>query len=88
VRDEFPAFFESLTIAGRDGTLRKRMRRGPARGRCRGKTGTLSGVSSLSGYCQSRSGDTIVFSILINRAGFRAKKVEDRMVQAIAAYNG
>ena len=38
-RDEFPEFFASLSIAGRDGTLRPRMRRGPARGRCRGKTG-------------------------------------------------
>jgi serine-type D-Ala-D-Ala carboxypeptidase/endopeptidase (penicillin-binding protein 4) len=88
VRDEFPAFFDSLTIAGVDGTLRKRMRRGPARRRCRGKTGTLIGVSALSGYCQSLGGDTIVFSILINRAGFSAKKIEDRMVQAIARFRG
>ena len=42
-RDEFPEFFASLSVAGRDGTLRPRMRGGPARGRCRGKTGTIAG---------------------------------------------
>ena len=43
------AFYASLSIAGRDGTLRPRMRRGPARGRCRAKTGTISGVSAAVG---------------------------------------
>ncbi len=42
-RDEWPAFDSSLSIAGRDGTLGPRMRSGPARSRCRGKTGTLTG---------------------------------------------
>ena len=50
-RAEFDAFFASLAVAGRDGTLSDRMRRGPAHSRCRGKTGTLSNVSALSGYC-------------------------------------
>jgi D-alanyl-D-alanine carboxypeptidase/D-alanyl-D-alanine-endopeptidase (penicillin-binding protein 4) len=84
-RDEFSAFYDSLSIAGRDGTLRPRMRGGPARGRCRGKTGTLSGVSALSGYCTALSGDVYVFSILmngVNTAG--ARGLQDRMVQAIA----
>ena len=51
---------------GRDGTLVDRMRRGPARSRCRGKTGTLSNVSALSGYCEALSGDTYAYSILMN----------------------
>ena len=50
-RSDFDRFYASLSIAGRDGTLHDRMRRGAARGRCRGKTGTLSDVSALSGYC-------------------------------------
>ena len=84
-RDEFPEFFASLSIAGRDGTLRPRMRRGPARGRCRGKTGTISGVSAVSGYCRARSGDTYVFSILMNGVNaFGARALQDRMLQAIA----
>ena len=83
--NEFPAFFESLSIAGRDGTLRPRMRRGPAHRRCRGKTGTIAGVSTLSGYCTARSGQTYVFSILMNGVNpFAARRLQDRMLHAIA----
>jgi D-alanyl-D-alanine carboxypeptidase/D-alanyl-D-alanine-endopeptidase (penicillin-binding protein 4) len=84
-RPESPAFLDSLAIAGRDGTLARRMRRGPARGRCRGKTGTLSNVSALSGFCRARSGDTYAFSILMNGVNpVGARRLQDRMAQAIA----
>jgi serine-type D-Ala-D-Ala carboxypeptidase/endopeptidase (penicillin-binding protein 4) len=85
-RDEFSAFFDSLPIAGRDGTLSTRMRHGAARNRCRAKTGTLSNVSALSGYCTARSGDVYVFSILMNRVNVAgAHSIQDRMANAIAA---
>ena len=61
------------------------MRRGPARSRCRGKTGTLSNVSALSGYCRARSGDVYVFSILMNGVSISAAHdLQDGMAQAIA----
>jgi serine-type D-Ala-D-Ala carboxypeptidase/endopeptidase (penicillin-binding protein 4) len=84
-RNEYPAFYDSLSIAGRDGTLKPRMRRGPARSRCRGKTGTLSNVSALSGYCRARSGEVYVFSILMNGSNpYGARAIQDRMAQALA----
>jgi serine-type D-Ala-D-Ala carboxypeptidase/endopeptidase (penicillin-binding protein 4) len=84
-REEFTAFYNSLPIAGRDGTLVHRMRRGPARGRCHAKTGTLSNVSALSGYCRALSGDTYVFSFLMNAVSpIGARAIQDRMAQAIA----
>lgn len=84
-RDEFDAWYESLPVAGRDGTLSDRMRRGPARRRCRAKTGTLSNVSALSGYCTARSGDLYAFSILMNGVyPTGARRLQDRMAQAIA----
>ncbi|MGI8945561.1 MAG: D-alanyl-D-alanine carboxypeptidase/D-alanyl-D-alanine endopeptidase [Thermoleophilaceae bacterium] len=87
--DEFPSFLRSLSIAGRDGTLRSRMRSGPARDNCRGKTGTLSDVSALSGYCTARSGDTYAFSILMNRVNpYGARSLQDGMAQAIAGVRG
>jgi D-alanyl-D-alanine carboxypeptidase/D-alanyl-D-alanine-endopeptidase (penicillin-binding protein 4) len=79
-------FFDSLPIAGRDGTLADRMRRGPARSRCHAKTGTLSNVSALSGYCLARSGDVYVFSFLMNYVyPPGARGLQDSMAQAIAA---
>jgi D-alanyl-D-alanine carboxypeptidase/D-alanyl-D-alanine-endopeptidase (penicillin-binding protein 4) len=88
-RDEYQAFFDSLSIAGRDGTLKDRMRRYPARGRCHGKTGTLSNVSALSGYCEALSGDTYAYSILMNGVyPTGARRLQDKMVQAIAAEDG
>jgi D-alanyl-D-alanine carboxypeptidase/D-alanyl-D-alanine-endopeptidase (penicillin-binding protein 4) len=88
-RQDFNAFYDSLARAGRDGTLAPRMRRGPARGRCRGKTGTIRGVSALSGYCRARSGDMYVFSILMNGVSTSpARRLQDRMAQVIAGVRG
>jgi len=83
----FASFYASLPIAGRDGTLGGRMRSGPAAGNCRAKTGTLTNVSALSGYCRSRSGRTLAFSFLMNRVSpASARGVQDRMAQALAGY--
>jgi serine-type D-Ala-D-Ala carboxypeptidase/endopeptidase (penicillin-binding protein 4) len=84
--ESFDAWYASLAIAGRDGTLKDRMRSGAARGRCRGKTGTLSNVSALSGYCTARSGDLYAFSILMNGVYTGGARVlQDRMAQAIVS---
>jgi D-alanyl-D-alanine carboxypeptidase/D-alanyl-D-alanine-endopeptidase (penicillin-binding protein 4) len=88
-RPGFSALYASLPIAGRDGTLASRMRSGPAHGRCHAKTGTLSDVSALSGYCITRSGRTLVFSVLNNSANiYTARSVQDRVAQALAGYRG
>ena len=40
-----------------------------AYGRCRTKTGTITGVSNLSGYCFNTSGRIMAFSILMGSVG-------------------
>ena len=86
-RDDYDIFVDSLPIAGSDGTLFDRMRRGPAHRRCHGKTGTLSNVSTLSGYCEARSGTDYAYSILMNGVyPTGARRLQDRMLQAIAKY--
>lgn len=86
-RPEFPALYASLPIAGVDGTIYDRMRHGPAHRRCRAKTGSLTGVSALSGFCTTRSGKTIAFSFLMNGISTTyARRLQDRMAQSIAAY--
>jgi len=88
-RPDFPVFLDSLPIAGIDGTLHDRMRRGPARGHCRAKTGTIAAVSTLSGYCEADSGDEIIFSVLMQRVRpSRARRLQDRMLAALADYDG
>jgi len=83
-----PAFSASLARPGRSGTLRRRMR-GTAAGRCPAKTGTLRGVSALSGYCTTASGRTLAFAILSNGVSTpAAKRVEDRILPVIARYSG
>jgi serine-type D-Ala-D-Ala carboxypeptidase/endopeptidase (penicillin-binding protein 4) len=83
------AFEGSLAVAGRTGTIRRRMRGTAAQDRCRGKTGTLIGVSALAGLCDSAGGHTIAFAMLMNRTNLtRAHGVQDRVAAAIARYDG
>ncbi len=55
---------QSLPIAGVDGTLEKRMRGTAAQGNVRAKTGTLTGISSLAGYCTMKNGRQLCFAII------------------------
>ena len=57
---------EALPIAGVDGTLEKRMKNSDAENNVRAKTGTLTGVISLAGYCTTEDNHTLAFSIIIN----------------------
>jgi serine-type D-Ala-D-Ala carboxypeptidase/endopeptidase (penicillin-binding protein 4) len=78
----------SLAVAGRSGTLHDRMRGTPAAGRCRGKTGTIVGVSNLVGFCDTRGG-RIAFAWLMNGVDpFGARRLQDRMTVAVARYDG
>jgi D-alanyl-D-alanine carboxypeptidase/D-alanyl-D-alanine-endopeptidase (penicillin-binding protein 4) len=54
----------ALPIAGKDGTLRSRMRKTFTRGNVYAKTGTVTGVSSLCGYLTASNGHRIAFSII------------------------
>jgi D-alanyl-D-alanine carboxypeptidase/D-alanyl-D-alanine-endopeptidase (penicillin-binding protein 4) len=82
-----PAFEASLPIAGRTGTLRKRMRGTPAQDHCRAKTGTLRAVSTLAGICQTTAGRTVAFAIMMSTARItRAHRLQDRMTAAMATY--
>lgn len=54
----------SLPIAGVDGTLSGRMGRTRAARNVRAKSGTLTGVSSLAGYCSARNGHLLCFAII------------------------
>jgi D-alanyl-D-alanine carboxypeptidase/D-alanyl-D-alanine-endopeptidase (penicillin-binding protein 4) len=81
-------FVEDLAVAGREGTVAGRMRGTPAYGNCRVKTGTLTGVSNLSGYCFNPSGREMVFSILMGTvpSTTQAHIDQDRIAGLLAGY--
>jgi D-alanyl-D-alanine carboxypeptidase/D-alanyl-D-alanine-endopeptidase (penicillin-binding protein 4) len=77
-------FWASLPIAGINGTLDKRLRKPPARGAVRAKTGTTDRASALSGYVSDRYG----FAVLQNGwpvQRLSAEKAQDRFATALAS---
>jgi D-alanyl-D-alanine carboxypeptidase/D-alanyl-D-alanine-endopeptidase (penicillin-binding protein 4) len=81
-------FIQDLALAGHEGTVAERMQGTAADGRCRTKTGTLTGVSNLSGYCFNKSGKTMVFSVLMSSVSnlTLAHLDQDRIAAAVAGY--
>lgn len=83
--DIYAALTEALPIAGDDGTLDDRMRRGYAKGNVHAKTGTLMGISSLAGYCTAANGHVLCFAII--NSGIRhtssAHRFQDKVCEAL-----
>ena len=83
-------FREALPIAGVDGSLRNRMKDTPAMGNLRAKTGTLTGVSCLSGYVYTRDGEPLVFSIMMNNfvgPASTARRTQDEIGVLLAGFS-
>ena len=79
---------QALPIAGVDGTLEKRMRGTSAQGNVRAKTGTLTGISSLAGYCTTQDGHHLCFAI-INQGVMKnaqGKAFQDRVCKVLCDY--
>jgi serine-type D-Ala-D-Ala carboxypeptidase/endopeptidase (penicillin-binding protein 4) len=84
-------FVHSLAVGGETGTLADYMRGTPARGHCRGKTGTLYDVANLAGYCVARDGQTLAFAFLVNgisNPDYVHLVEANGMATALAKYNG
>jgi D-alanyl-D-alanine carboxypeptidase/D-alanyl-D-alanine-endopeptidase (penicillin-binding protein 4) len=81
-------FIQDLALTGHEGTVADRMHGTAAYGRCRTKTGTLTAVSALSGYCFNRSGRVMIFSILMNSVSdlSLAHYEQDKIAALVASY--
>jgi D-alanyl-D-alanine carboxypeptidase/D-alanyl-D-alanine-endopeptidase (penicillin-binding protein 4) len=87
------AWLEALPVGGVDGTLKRRFVQPGLKHHVRAKTGTLRHVSGLSGYVDTKGGETVAFSILVNgyvprRHGAGADDEADRLVELLAAFSG
>ncbi len=82
----FYSFYDSLPIAGLDGTLKNRMKLTVAQGNVRAKTGTVTGVSSLAGYVKGKDGHQLAF-VIINQNILDSKKAhafQDKICKILA----
>jgi serine-type D-Ala-D-Ala carboxypeptidase/endopeptidase (penicillin-binding protein 4) len=76
-----------LAVAGHTGTLSERMRGSAADGRCEAKTGTLTGVSNLAGYCTATNGNVLAFAFFNDAIPtLTAHTLQDNMAITLANY--
>ena len=79
----FQPFYESLPIAGVDGTLEHRMKKTKAFQNVHAKTGTVTGVSALAGYAKASNGHQLAF-VIINQNVMKKNKArafQDKICQ-------
>ena len=79
-------WMETLSIAGKDGTIKKRFRYKPAKKRAWMKTGPLKYVKNIGGYVKNRAGNYYSVVILVNtkRGRFRAVKLQNSIINWLA----
>ncbi|CAM3076560.1 D-alanyl-D-alanine carboxypeptidase/D-alanyl-D -alanine-endopeptidase [Legionella steigerwaltii] len=85
----FPLSYEyiaALPISGRDGTLQKRFQIPTQQGFVRAKTGTMTGINSLSGYLYTANGHTLAFAMYVNRQPGKASGPGRPVLDALCTY--
>ncbi|HZV12222.1 MAG TPA: D-alanyl-D-alanine carboxypeptidase, partial [Candidatus Kapabacteria bacterium] len=84
----FQPFYNTMGVAGVDGTIHHRMIGTSAEDDVHAKTGTLNGVSALAGYVNTRDGELWAFDITMNNTRvFSARKVQDKIVELLAGFS-
>jgi serine-type D-Ala-D-Ala carboxypeptidase/endopeptidase (penicillin-binding protein 4) len=76
-------FTATLPVAGRDGTLARRLTGTPAEGRVRAKSGSIDNVRALSGYVDTANGDTLVFSMIANNFSLPVAEIDAAVDKAL-----
>jgi serine-type D-Ala-D-Ala carboxypeptidase/endopeptidase (penicillin-binding protein 4) len=85
----FSLFAASLPAAGVDGTLSSRMTSTSAAGNVFAKTGTLNGVSCLSGYAKTKDGELLAFSIMMQNfltSSSSYRQAQDRISSVLTSF--
>jgi D-alanyl-D-alanine carboxypeptidase/D-alanyl-D-alanine-endopeptidase (penicillin-binding protein 4) len=86
----FRYFYDALPIAGVDGTLSERMKGTKAENNVHAKTGSMTGVSSISGYVKTGNGEMLAFSVAVNNFIGSKEPVEslqDKIIELLADFS-
>lgn len=81
----FNEFYNSLPVAGREGTLNGMFKGSPAEGNLRAKSGTIERVKAYSGYTKSLAGHEIVFSMIVNNFSCTSKQANIKLERLMIA---
>lgn len=83
-------WMNTLSIAGTDGTIRRRFQNTSVKNRAWMKTGTLNNAKNIVGYVKSRSGKLYTVVILVNgkRARWHGAKLENDIIKWLVSYRG
>ena len=81
------SYRDSLAVAGANGTLKRRFHNTSVSGNLRGKTGTLTGVGTLSGYLFTNEHDTLVFSIVVNNSELNSRAIRQAIDEIVVTIN-
>ncbi len=85
----FEIFYDSLPIAGTDGTLSDRMKKSRTKNNVHAKTGSMANVSTISGYVKTADGEMLAFSISVNNS-MAAKDIvetlQDKAIEKLAEF--
>ncbi len=81
-------WMNTLSIAGVDGTIKKRFRGTPVKNRAWMKTGTLKRVKNIGGYVKSRSGKlyTVVILVNTNKGNWKDSKLQNDIMKWLVKY--
>jgi D-alanyl-D-alanine carboxypeptidase/D-alanyl-D-alanine-endopeptidase (penicillin-binding protein 4) len=87
--DAFGDFYESLAVAGFDGTLSDRMKKTKAENNFRGKSGYLENTRGLAGYLKSADGEPLAVALIVNNflvPSQLANYIQDKVCNRLANF--
>jgi len=76
-------FYNSLAVAGENGTMSKMFLKTKAQGKVVAKTGTMSNIRSLAGYITTKEKNNIAFTIIVNNCPQPSKWIKENIEQII-----
>jgi len=81
----FDVYYNSIPLAGKDGTLKDMFKRSVAKGNLRAKSGTIDRVKAYTGFVTSRSGRKIIFSMIVNNFSCTSKEANAKLEKLMVA---